>query len=169
MTLGCVIHGPEWVELEPRNAAVRGMTRLFGPMPGSYDGPYPIEAQVNAALVSGSVISVQELWNDRVDLPDGVLTLAPGIGQGLLKETDWAASINCPGASDGLARNLGPVKGALYAGRCILLSIPRSDPSGRVSGAQVCFVLIDARNGRPFAYYPEAYSLARRLPTYWTD
>jgi hypothetical protein len=46
----CMVHGPELLTHPANNAAIAVMTTLFGPMPGTYHGPYPDRAQAHDAL-----------------------------------------------------------------------------------------------------------------------
>ena len=90
MPNGCVILGAEWVELEPYNAAVRLMITVFGPMAGTYDGPYPTIAQAKAALAHSVDVPADQLWIDRVPMKDTTIELDVGVGSALLRTTRWA-------------------------------------------------------------------------------
>ena len=49
-TSGGILHGPELLTHPANNAAIAVMTTLFGPMRGTYHGPYPDRAQAHDAL-----------------------------------------------------------------------------------------------------------------------
>jgi len=51
-TSGCIVMGPELLTHAANNAAVALMTTLFGPMRGTYHGPYPDREQARAALAA---------------------------------------------------------------------------------------------------------------------
>jgi hypothetical protein len=50
-TGGCVVMGTEFLTQDPNNAAIEGLSKLFGPMPGSYRGPYPTREESLALLL----------------------------------------------------------------------------------------------------------------------
>lgn len=45
-----MVDGSEGFWQEPNNVAVRLMASVFGPMPGTYHGPYPTKEEVRALL-----------------------------------------------------------------------------------------------------------------------
>jgi hypothetical protein len=49
-TSGCFVTGGEWVVQLPYNAAVLMLTVFFGPMPGTYRGPYPQQGRSSLAF-----------------------------------------------------------------------------------------------------------------------
>lgn len=59
-TSGCIVSGNEWVWQESNNLALRMMATLFGPMPGSYQGPYPTAAEATDTLANADVASIDE-------------------------------------------------------------------------------------------------------------
>ncbi len=60
--MGCTGPPPSAYDLAsvPHNAAVHGLVRWLGPMPGAYDGPYPDDSQILAALEGAESIP----WNE---------------------------------------------------------------------------------------------------------
>lgn len=59
-TIGCIVSGNEWVWQEPNNLALRMMAALFGPLPGSYRGPYPTAAEARDTLASAHLALLDE-------------------------------------------------------------------------------------------------------------
>jgi hypothetical protein len=49
-TTGCRRSGFEALTHGPNNVAIRTLGALFGPMPGSYDGPYPTSVEARRIL-----------------------------------------------------------------------------------------------------------------------
>ena len=140
-TGGCVVNGGEFLTQTPNNLAIVTLTRLFGPQPGAYTGPYPTEAQAKAALDAARPISPGMLSLDRVSLTEPSLKLDAGVGRTLAGRAD------------------GPVYATLYQGGCLILRVPAGE------GAMIA--LIDTKCGRPFAFYADGGCHDRFPPVRW--
>jgi hypothetical protein len=126
-TTGCVVCGWEPFVNAGNNAALRGLIRTFGPMKGSYVGPYPTREEAAAALrgAKEKVAFTPDLaaFNTSLGLP--------------------------PPPSEGLARmmfyrfDLEPQK----------LSVARVAGGTVIVGNEERAVLIEAATGRPYAQY----------------
>lgn len=55
-TSGCRVTGTEFLTHTPNNIAVRIMVRVFGPMRGTYHGPYPTREETREVLRGSEVI-----------------------------------------------------------------------------------------------------------------
>jgi hypothetical protein len=49
-TSGCLVTGTEILTHIPNNVAIALLTKVFGPMRGTFDGPYPSRAEAKTAL-----------------------------------------------------------------------------------------------------------------------
>jgi hypothetical protein len=149
-TSGCLVGGGEWLFQTPFNHAVRGAVLLFGYVPGSYDGPYPTCEEASASVREpGPELLVSALEADRVELDLGTrrVTLAPGVGPALASAGGREEVVRI--------RQIGE--------RVLVLGF--SDPFDD-GPWDVFMVLVDARSGRPFAYYGRGvrYERLRRNP-----
>jgi hypothetical protein len=162
-TGGCIVNGGEILTQTPNNWAVVGLTRLFGPQPGAYIGPYPDETQAKAALsASGASISVEMLAQDQVDVAQPPVKLDAGVGSGLLRPTMFTfVGGKLDAGSRNLKKEIGSPTATLYQGQCLILRIPMNPPSAMI-------VLLDTRRGRPFAYYAEGEFFQRIPPVMWS-
>jgi hypothetical protein len=151
-TGGCLVYGDEWMFQEPYNGAVRLATTWFGPMPGTYTGPYPTETEAIAAVAEGVPIPAEELLEDRVPLAGEVFRLDSGVGQGLVRSYRFHHLL----AEEARAPTIKyePVKAVLWQKECIILSIP-ADPEYGQAQKSAMIVLVARDRGRPFAYYAE--------------
>jgi len=160
-TGGCLVNGGEVLTQTPNNRVVVGLTRLFGPQPGAYTGPYPDETETKAALATGVPISVELLAQDQVDVAQPPVQLDAGVGSGLLRPTMFTF---VGGKLDAFSRELmkdtGSPTATLYQGQCLILRIPMNPPSAMI-------VLLDVKTGRPFAYYGEGEYFQRFPPVTW--
>jgi hypothetical protein len=151
-TGGCVVHGDEWMYLGPHNAAVRAMSTLFGPMPGTYTGPYPTESQAIAIAAEGAPVSPQELIEDRVTIAGRVCHLDKGVGQRLLRNVRFHYLLHPQDRPAGSTPE--PIRAALFEEECIILRIPAEPMFGEHENSAM-IVLLSRSRGRPFAYYAE--------------
>ena len=162
-TGGCLVNGGEILTDPPHNLAVVALTRLFGPQPGAYTGPYPTESEAKAALASAPPVSIDLLLKDQVDVTQPPVKLDAGVGAGLLKRTQIGMFYEQ--RTDPFAREfldeLGPVRAATFRGTCLLLRIPEPNAGSAM------IVLLDTATGRPFAYYGEGEFRQRFPPVAW--
>jgi hypothetical protein len=160
-TGGCITNGGEALTQTPNNWAVVALTCLFGPQRGAYTGPYPNETQAKAALTSATPVSIELLAQDQVDVTQPPVKLDVGIGKELLRPTIFTFS---GGKLDEFSKTwlneIGPPSATVHQGQCIILRIP-------VGEAAAMIVLLDAKTGRPFAYYAEGGFFQRVPPVRW--
>jgi hypothetical protein len=161
-TGGCLVNGGEILTQMPNNWVVMGLTRLFGPQPGAYTGPYPDETQAMAALsASGAPISVELLAQDQVDVAQPPVKLDVGVGSGLLRPTMFTfVGRKLDADSRNLMKEIGSPTATLYQGQCLILRIPMNPRSAMI-------VLLDIQRGRPFAYYADGEFFQRIPPVMW--
>jgi hypothetical protein len=160
-TGGCVVNGGEFLTQTPNNFAIVTLTRLFGPQPGTYTGPYPNETQAKAALLASAMpVSLDGLVQDRVDVGASPVKLDLGVGAELLRRGPYAC-IGGTLADDApqWLNEVGPPSAALYQNQCLILRLPQ------MQGAMIA--LIDTKSGRPFAYYLEGECHERFPPVRW--
>ncbi len=142
---GCVIRGNEWVVIMPHNAALRTMTFLWGPPADTYDGPYPTRVEAAAASKTGNLISPEEFRSGAIPTNASVIRLDPAtaekIGTLLFPFSQYVWGEEVEGEE---------LHAALWQKRCLILRWRVIDPR---EGADEVIVLIDIRNGRPFAVY----------------
>jgi hypothetical protein len=61
-TSGCIVLGTEFLTHVPYNVAVMGLATVFGPMRGTYHGPYPTRQEAGAVLRdSGETVGLEAL------------------------------------------------------------------------------------------------------------
>jgi hypothetical protein len=170
-TGGDLVNGTEWMQNGPYNMGVRVMVKLLGPMRGSYVGPYPTQAQAEAALGASLPIPLVDLAADRVQAGGRVVNLDPGVGAALFQNTTWGL-FNAVKDQDErleLEQELGPISGAVYQGSVLVLRIPTGGPrSGQTGAAPAMLILLDCGTGRPFAYYGQGDYYHRFPPVSWS-
>jgi hypothetical protein len=149
---GCVVGVTDGVTNGCYNAAVKSLIRTFGPMRGSYLGPYPTKADCLAALSSATEVALADLTHDRVPLPTQTFVLDTGVGQGLLKRSLWEAAAPNPDYLQSLVADDGPITTAVRQG-CLILRIPCGPTTQSANTQDAMIVVIDPQTGRPFAYY----------------
>jgi hypothetical protein len=170
-TGGCMVDGTEWMRDEPYNTAVRLMVKLFGPMSGSYAGPYPTQAEAEAVLAASVPVPLAELAGDRVRVSGRTINLDSGVGAGLFENTiwGWANAAKDKDERLQLERDFGPIGGAVFQGSVLVLRIPTGPSiSQRTGVAPAMLVLIDCGSGRPFAYYGQGDYYHRFPPVRWS-
>jgi hypothetical protein len=166
---GCLISGNEWLTHGPNNAAVRLMTRWFGPEPGTYRGPYPTEAEALAAVAGGTVVPLAEVRADRIRVGNRVVRLDTGVGQGLLRAGGACYDPALPGNDAAtIAGEMGPIRATVWGDSCLIVRIPVGPADGPAGSVQaVCVAVCDLVRGRPFAYYAEGDYYHRVPPVMW--
>jgi len=128
-TSGCIASGNEWVWQEPNNLALRMMATLFGPMPGSYQGPYPTAGEATDTLANahGAI------------LEDGSIEFA-GTTVALSRElSSWA--------EDCLSDIAIPTDGHQFG-----LQAALTDSGVLVFGNATATVMVERETGRAFSY-----------------
>jgi hypothetical protein len=125
---GCIRNSRTLFTHEAYNIAVTQMIGLFGPMAGSYIGPYPTRATAYRALSEATFVisgdEVDALWR-REFLIDGATVLPEQLANLEL----WSGS-------------LVPVRLRVVEGQCLLIGDPDSE-----------IWLIDLESGKRFARY----------------
>lgn len=174
-TMGDLVSGEEWLAILPNNLTVRGLQTVFGPMPGSYTGPYPDRAAAFAALEHARPIPAERLLQDVVVLDGREIHLDTGVGRGLVRSLHgWAA----PAAFDAAVGTEDRPAATLYEERCLILRLPRGQGPGPTDeamrehfgpeGPGAIVALVDVERGRPFAYYaPKSGPAPRYPPVRW--
>jgi hypothetical protein len=145
---GCVIRGNEWVVIMPHNAALRMVTFLLGPPADTYDGPYPTRFEAAAASKAGVPVSVEEFRSGMIPTDEGRIRLNPAdvekIGSSFFLFSGFAMGEEVEGEK---------FQAALWKKRCLILHWRESPIDAPREEADEIIVLIDIRNGRPFAVY----------------
>ena len=140
------------------------MTRIFGPQPQTYTGPYPTEAEALAVANNAPPVPTAEVVADAINLGGRIVRLDTGVGAGLCR-----ASRACFDPATGtFFPEVGPVRAAVWKNACIIIRIPTGflpDPQTPVQPA--CVAVCDLRTGRPFAYYAEGDYYHRFPPVPW--
>jgi hypothetical protein len=153
---GCLVNGYEWLYQEPHNAAIRAMTSLFGPAPGTYDGPIPSLDESRVALRQAMVIIPEDLANDVVRAGGRKTFLAPGLGRALLRA--------CYPSRDDSWPPPGAIRATLWKERVLLIEMIGvqidDDDFGQI-------VAIDAQRGLSFRNFPGTRTLCYGMPFPW--
>lgn len=160
-TSGCIVQGGEWMLHWSNNLAVRGISFIFGPMPGAYVGPYPTKEEAKNALEYAFVQDPAAFYNSEVVVDSNKYYLDEGVGKGLLSVIsvdDWPMKDK---PDDPLS--IAPIKAVIWQHECIIVQIPTNL---RLTKSAV-IVLFDMKTGRPFAYYPEGNYYHRSPPVPW--
>jgi hypothetical protein len=173
-TSGCLVSGSEWMTHAPNNAAIVLLTRILGPQPGAYTGPYPTDRQASAAVTSGEVVQPAAVLADLVTLRSGRVKLAPGVGKRLLDNNSLGGSFDTSKPTAAIAAfpaENGPITGTLWQQRCLILRFPADaiPPAGSTNIQRACVVCIDTATGYPFAYYGEGDYHHRIPPVEWRN
>lgn len=152
-TGGCLVNGNEWITQDPANLTLRTLVWLFGPMRGSYTGPYPTEDESLAAITSDSAVTLpaDSISSDKIDVGGTSVRLDAGIGKRLLETF---------GRYDPLDGHF-ELKAALWQSSVLLIGLP---PDPKVEEGHAGVVAIDVNAGRPFAYYGTTW---QRFPPVW--
>ncbi len=163
---GCVVFGNEWMTEGSYDNGLLMMVSLFGPMPGSYDGPYPDQATAYTAIGGAAVVNLMDIAADRMLIAGRTIALQRGTGSRML------GCFSEGPATDVLDRTLlaeyGEAHAIIWGGRCVILEIPIHPPAVAPAPPreQRVLILIDADHGNPFASYyaqPDAAFVPYRL------
>ena len=160
----------------PNNAAVRLMAALFGPMPGSYDGPYPTREEALAALADGETVALEDLLRGVVPIGEKEFHLDAYVGRAMVSR------LPIDSLADGVTRGepvnedkqeaFGRISGASWRNRCLILRIPSgtsvAEP-GTAKEEPAMIVAIDGEAGRPFAYFSQGGYSHEFPPVEWVD
>lgn len=152
---GCVVLGGEWMHDWPYNGALRFMVKCFGPMRGTYTGPFPDQPTAYAALGAAAPIDLRDLPARAVTLAGRRYALAPGVGAKLLQGFREGPASDI--SNEGLLKTYGPASALLYKPTLLILAIPSGNPA--LPGDPRVLILIDLSRGTPIADYhdqPEA-------------
>jgi len=116
---------------------------LMGPPPGAYTGPYPTQAEAEAALaLSGTKIEVNSDWIEMIALPSGNVVLQNTIRCWCQEQASWM-----------LPQMLVPTA-VIWKQRCLIVKVPR-DVDPRPYGPYADIFLIDIQNGQMFGMYSQ--------------
>lgn len=144
---GCLVSGNDWVVIKPHNAALRMMTFLLGAPADTYDGPYPTRVEAAAAATTGVLVSPVEFRSGAIPTDAGVIQMEPAttqkIGTILLPLSGYAWMEEVEGEQ---------LHATLWQKRCLILRW-RESALEQLEEVNEVIVLIDIRNGRPFAVY----------------
>jgi len=151
---GCVVTGNEWMTSGSYNLALTTLIRTFGPMKGSYTGPYPTKESCLTALQDAESVDVEELLRDRVPLSGGTVNLVAGVGRGMLMYENWSGFTDPETEPMESIRAIGPIT-AILDRTCLILRVPEPEYGFSGSAPQAMIALIDSASGKPFAYYAE--------------
>jgi hypothetical protein len=161
----CFLTGFEYMREPTYDVGVRMMTKMFGPMRGTYTGPYPTEMEAQAALQSAEVVATKQVMEDCLTIGGCEYALDHELGSTLLSQecTSWGWG------SAGPHQHL---TATVWQDECLLLRIPLVYRLALQSGPPVpssaLIVLICRENGRPFAYYLEGDRYTPVYPPiYW--
>lgn len=169
-TGGCLVNGTEWLLHEPYNLSVMLMIKLFGPMRGSYTGPYPSREEAVTALDGATALPVDQLLRDRITVGETEVQLGEGVGEALIYDSPvyyFSGKGDPTKAGQELLAELGPITAALYRDRCVILRVPTDFPDGLKDKGEEpsgMIALIDRENGRPYAYYSQGRYYHRFSP-----
>ncbi len=139
------------------NATLKTLIAVFGPMRGSYLGPYPTEQQCQLALTGADELDPNVLARDQLAFRGQSISLDERVGSTLLRRSYWGGG---PDYS-AIRETVGPLQITPWQG-CFILRIPqgRGDPNSRPA----LIVALDPACGRPFAYYGQAPPAGRGAP-----
>jgi hypothetical protein len=160
VTYGCLVYGNEWLTQAPYNFVVTRLIRCFGPMSGTYTGPYPSDEESAAALKTAAEVDSGALAADRLQVGGSEIQLASGVGRRLIEAADYDEN-----SIFRRFRAVPPIKAVIWQNDCLILSIPslRHEESG-----SAMIALFDRTRGRPFAYYGVGDYYHRFPPVRWT-
>jgi hypothetical protein len=95
--LGCKRTSLEPFTRDVNNAALRGPTQSFGPMEGTYDGPYlTLQEATRFLTLEGQTVQLGDLKGAHLRVGRKTLDVAPDVAQEIIEETPdvreaWAA------------------------------------------------------------------------------
>ncbi len=130
------------------NATLKTLIAVFGPMRGSYLGPYPTAQQCQVALIGADELDPNVLAADRIVFREQTFRLDNGVGADMLRRWAWRG----PADFANVRHEAGPLQVTLWQG-CPLLRSPRRPYAPNEPRAFL--VVLDPVRGRPFAYYAQ--------------
>lgn len=146
----------------PYNAALKTCILLFGPMEGSYDGPYPTMDEAIAVTEDGLPFNYHMLMLGRFVVGEGIVTLAFNVGNDALDSLggelpkDVATCIRYPFLCS-LGKFTSPIVGhfAMFEDRVLVLRITMNEyePGFSEGDDPYAYALIDRENGDLVAMY----------------
>jgi len=145
---GCMVSGGEWMIQLPNNAMLAALTFVFGPMRGTYDGPYPGDAQVDGILSNATLVATSDIAVDRLRIAGREIRLKPGLGK----------KLSVRGSAE-----LSKAKAAIWKNRVLVLQFQFSNGVDE----RPFDALLDVESGQIIAY--RGAGLDRRLPKQWTE
>jgi hypothetical protein len=149
---GCIVAGGEWIIELPNNAVLVALTLLFGPMRGTYAGPYPNADDIDEVLAGGKAVALADVSADHIRLAARDVRLRAGTGSKL------AAALS---EREGIARPV--ATGALWKNRIFVLRVQFPDSADE----RPLDALVDVDSGKIIAYHGSG--LDRRLPKQWAE
>jgi hypothetical protein len=160
---GDLVVGCDLVWQVPNNLGVGLMGLVFGPMSGTYDGPYPTKDEAAAALAAGQSIQRKDIQANLIPLAQGNIKLDADVGPALLRGI-------CDYSNSDLGLPAMPKPAYLAAvvkGRCLAVEILDELRTRRDQAPCGFIVLIDTNTGRPFAFYAVGEYHWRLHPASW--
>ena len=143
----------KWATESVYNVVLMGLIRVFGPMPGSYIGPFPSKDESIAAGKLGQPCSPENLVMNRVDVGDLHVQLDHDVGLALLGYTSWWLGLLDKNTWREIEEYQGPIRAAMCRG-CLIVRFP--DPDSYTRNRPVAYVfVVDPERGRPLVCYFE--------------
>jgi len=159
-TVGWSVGLHDWqITVGARDKTVRLLGRLFGPMPGGYDGPYPTRDEALALLAAQGERMLPSAWSQRAArVGDRRIAIAERTWDRL--ESMTLIGLNHLGSKP--PPDTHPqARGAILDHRCLVVqflgsrspleSMPTDEAA--INAATTVIALIDIESGKAFAYY----------------
>ena len=149
-------------KLEHAQDALTLMSKVFGPPPGTYDGPIPTEIDAREGLHDGATLAWRDLSADEAILGGRRIKLQRWLGPALIDACYGFDPLVDPADSD-LAPN-GRIRARVWRDRVLLLELrPRETWNGGISHVAV----VDAASGRLIGHFAGTCWGSRGFPLPW--
>ncbi len=176
---GAIKTGDEWVRAWPNNGAVKLMIAMFGPMPGTYHGPYPTIHEAERLFEAQAPVRFEPvaLLGDRIELPNRTIRLATGVGSTIFSGSSSGHTIDWrevdPKLISAWDYQIVSAAASMWGDTCLVIRLDRriatdqdywqdaatirtissGDQVPSVKYVHTTFTLVDIETGRPFAIY----------------
>lgn len=138
---GCIVDWPMELVEDVHNDTLRSLVHLFGPMRGSYVGPYPSEKERGEALLGAEPVDPAAVARGALTVAGQPVTLAPEVAAAILR------------AQYGSGEPPSEARCALWAGSVALLVLPADDAFFLDDAmADALVAVFEARTGRLLGY-----------------
>jgi hypothetical protein len=156
-TWGCIFDGSEWTKIVPHNAAIKLLVFTFGPVRGSYTGPYPTLEEAKRALQAAEPVAIDDFKQNQFSLGQEVIQLDARVGEQLVE------------GMRGQLCSFDPplVTGALWQNECVILRMQEQRDWEEEEPPRSFIVLLSRTAGRPFSYYSEGRYDLSAVPVSW--